>query len=109
LPNGFIAVFVHVVRQERREAVPLLALPAEGASDEIEMCSFCKNVRLRDDMWVTAEEAVAELDIFGEVDRHIVVHSVCPACAADLGRTRGPRFCLTADLFGACSVARCRV
>jgi len=84
-----IAITTHLLRRESREAVPLLAMAAADSGDAIEMCSFCKKVRIDATTWVTAEAAVAALDLFGEVQRPGISHSVCPACVDDMNGRLG--------------------
>ena len=89
-PDGTLVLTTRTVQEEPRPAVALLTLPESRGDDVLELCSFCKLVHLPDDTWAPAEEAVVQLDLFGEAIAPAgVTHSVCPACLPELHRRLG--------------------
>ena len=69
------------------EPRPLLRLVARNASRSealLVSCSFCLRIRLPDDEWVEAEDAVVRLGLLARERIPRLAHGVCPACKARL-------------------------
>jgi hypothetical protein len=69
-----------LVREERRQRVALLDPEAPRSADFVTICAWCKSVRIRDEEWVPAEEAIVHLDIFGTHRFPQLTHGICAAC-----------------------------
>lgn len=85
LPVGDVEFCCQVTRVEPRAPVPVDygARPAEG-NRFLRMCSWCNRV---DDMhghWSEIEDAIARLQLFGDVEPLPISHTICAQCLSAL-------------------------
>lgn len=70
----------HIIHEETRDKVGLLATGIPRSDDIITMCSMCKKVVLSGNVWVEVEEAVVTLKLFEQLELPQISHGLCPAC-----------------------------
>ena len=73
-----------LVAAEPRPHLRLLARNAPRSEPLLVSCSFCLRIRLPDDEWVEAEDAVVRLGLLARERIPRLAHGVCPACKAKL-------------------------
>ena len=73
-----------LVAAEPRAHLRLLARNAPRSEPLLVSCSFCLRIRLSDDEWVEAEDAVVRLGLLARERIPRLAHGVCPACKAKL-------------------------
>lgn len=89
LLDGVVRFDSRLLSETARPSVRLLD-PSEERSDEyLTICSWCKRVRLPDNGWVEAQEAVARLGLFAATPLPNLTHGVCPACNERVFRKKG--------------------
>ncbi len=71
-----------LIRQEAREPIALLDPEAERSGQLLVVCSWCKKVLVPDKGWLEMEDAVRELDFFGEKKPPRITHEICQPCNA---------------------------
>jgi len=69
-----------LLSEQARPAVRLLDPSQERSGELLTICSWCKKVRLPDNGWVEAQEAVKRLGLFADMPLPDLSHGVCPAC-----------------------------
>jgi hypothetical protein len=83
--QGGVLFRSRIIREEQREAVPLLAVRGKRSDDLVAMCSWCKKVRVREVEWLEIEAAVRELQLFHEMELPRITHTICDRCTVDYG------------------------
>lgn len=80
--DGQVMLSAELLREEPRPRVGLLdpELPRDG--EPVEICSFCKRVETRPDVWREVEEAGVELGIVDDAPLPPLRNRVCPDCKA---------------------------
>lgn len=79
LANGDIEFESRLIREEKREEVPLFD-PAVARSEElVVVCSWCKQVKANG-RWVEVEDAVRMLGLFDAARMPRISHGICPQC-----------------------------
>lgn len=80
LDKGLVAFKSCVLREEKREHIPLLD-PDTSRSDEIvTICSWCKRVRCPDDNWLEVEVAIEKMKLFQKQQLPDLSHGMCADC-----------------------------
>jgi hypothetical protein len=69
----------YLLREERRDRVRLLEPTTERNYELLHMCSWCNRVRC-DETWLSVEEAVNYLGLFGAPELPQITHGICPDC-----------------------------
>jgi hypothetical protein len=78
-----------MLREERRQPVPLLADDVLRSDRVLYCCSWCKKFEVPSGNWEEVEGAIKELDLFGVEKLPVISHGACPDCAhkiEELGR-----------------------
>ena len=70
-----------LVHEELRESVRLLEIETARSQEFLIICSWCKRVKLDEDVWVEVEEAVQKLGLFETAVLPQLSHGMCPDCA----------------------------
>jgi hypothetical protein len=79
LDNGEIELTGRVLATEERHPVPLLDPAAPRSKTMITICSWCKKVKTKNDLYVEIEKAISVHGLFGP--RHPrLTHGICPEC-----------------------------
>ena len=78
---------VSIYKVEVRDPIQALGYGIENPSGFCVMCSWCKKIHLGHGRWVEVEEAISELDLFGDGKNVSVRNSVCPSCFKELTET----------------------
>ncbi len=73
-----------LVAAEPRPHLQLLARSAPRLGPLLVSCSFCLRIRLPNEEWVEAEDAVVRLGLLTREAAPRLAHGVCPACKARL-------------------------
>lgn len=68
-----------LVREEQRHYVPLLAPVPRRAKELLQICSWCKRVKISD-AWLEVEEAMQHLSLFDSQLVPALTHGICTAC-----------------------------
>jgi hypothetical protein len=74
----------HIVREEEREPVALLALTTARSDQLVTMCGWCK--RISTPAWVEVEEAMKILRPFDEDRMPQITHGICEDCYRQVHR-----------------------
>lgn len=74
------------LREEPRQAQPLLDVRVPRSDEFINMCSWCKKLLGEDGTWKAVEDFVTSSDILSGDVLPRLSHGICPDCAADLAR-----------------------
>lgn len=77
--HGALHFSGRLLREERRPAVAILDAEAERSREIVQMCGWCKQVKIGD-AWVEVEQAVADLNLFDDLPLPRLSHGMCPAC-----------------------------
>lgn len=80
--GGRVRFESRIVRQEARDAVPLLDLTLPRAGDPVRVCSWCDRVQTPRG-WCELETGVPELGLFGAGPLPPITHGMCPDCATE--------------------------
>jgi hypothetical protein len=70
----------YLLREEHRDHVRLLDPTAERDHELLRMCGWCNRIRC-DEIWLSVEEAVNYLGLFGAPQLPQITHGICPDCA----------------------------
>ena len=80
-PDGDqLALAAEMLREEPRDFIGLLDSEAPRAGDPIDVCSFCKRVAARGDIWLEAEEAESALELPAGPPFPPLRYAVCLEC-----------------------------
>ncbi|MFN0207068.1 MAG: hypothetical protein ACKVS6_12265, partial [Planctomycetota bacterium] len=78
-PNGHVQFTGRIIREEVREAVPLLD-PSVSRTDEfLVVCSWCRRVEVSG-CWLEVELAVKRLQLFDHTYLSQISHGICADC-----------------------------
>jgi len=69
-----------IVREETRDAVPLLERDSNRSSQFVTICSWCKDIQISEDTWLPVEDALRVLDFYGSEGQPNLTHGMCPTC-----------------------------
>jgi len=83
LGGEMVRITSRIVREEFRDPVPLLSDFQDRSEDIVTICSFCKKVRMRADLWVEVETAIRRLGLAAAWPLPHLSHGICEACYAD--------------------------
>lgn len=93
LPEGAVEFKCRLLRAESRPSVGLLDPAADRSGEFVQICGWCKRIRLDTGEWVETEEAVKRLDLFGAKKLPRLTHGICPDChrvaMKEIGRAEG--------------------
>ncbi len=89
--HGAIDLTGRLLRRESRKPLTLLDPHAQRGSQILTLCSFCKRALLKDQNWVSTEDAVRLLDLFGSMIMPRLSHGVCDHCLPAFERQCGLR------------------
>jgi hypothetical protein len=77
--SGELELTGRILSLESRPPVPLLDPEAPRSHEMLTLCSWCKRIKIDDDLFVEAEKAAASLGLFGPTPPRLT-HGVCPEC-----------------------------
>ncbi len=80
LPGKAVLFTSTLVEAAPQAYMPLFDVTRERTSDSVQICSWCKAVKVSMQDWYNADEAVVALKLFGEDVMPEVEHSMCPSC-----------------------------
>ncbi|MCB8945260.1 MAG: hypothetical protein H6658_16050 [Ardenticatenaceae bacterium] len=69
-----------LLREEKREPVPLLSLGQKRSDDFLIMCSWCNRVKQEASTWVEVEQAIQAMGLFAADELPQLSHGMCPDC-----------------------------
>jgi hypothetical protein len=69
-----------IVKEEVRKPVPILDVDAKRSNDMINICSWCKKIKVSDSRWVEIEEGIRELALFDTFPLPQLTHGMCSTC-----------------------------
>ena len=72
-----------LVREEPREAVPLLDASTPRTGELLRMCAWCKRVSVEDE-WLEVESAIVDLGLFEASQLPQITHGICKDCLGAL-------------------------
>lgn len=72
-----------VLREERRDSVPLLDRTSPRTDQLISICAWCKKVKV-DSEWLEVEDAIGKLQLFHEPLLPKLTHGMCSSCQTQL-------------------------
>jgi hypothetical protein len=70
----------YLLREEHRDRIRLLDPTAERSDKLLRMCSWCSRIQC-DETWLSVEEAINYLGLFGTPHLPQITHGICPDCA----------------------------
>lgn len=79
-----------VLREEARDAQPLLDVRTKRSDDLLTMCSWCKRMKIEGSDWVEVEDYVERTKLMEAEILPRLSHGMCPACEAELEPLIGP-------------------
>lgn len=85
LLDGSIALLSRTVRVEPRPAQPLLQANVGHGRELLQMCSWCKRVKVGQ-QWLEVEEAAPHLPLTGSGQWPDISHGICPPCKQRVSR-----------------------
>lgn len=80
MPGANVELKGVLIRQEPRPAVDLLDSSSERGGEILEMCAWCKRIKVSE--WMEVEEAVHALGLFERSALPLISHVTCPDCQA---------------------------
>ncbi len=86
LAQGRVRSTSHVVREEERPAQPLLDRTLPRTGSVLMICSWCKQVQVKDG-WSEIEEAARKLGFLEADVLPQLSHGICPPCRAAFRRS----------------------
>lgn len=78
--RGVVEFSTHLLRKEDRLPMPLFDLTLPRSNTFLHLCSWCKQVKIKGNLWVEVEEAVADLHLFEHSLLPELSHGICPSC-----------------------------
>jgi hypothetical protein len=84
LNENLIEFRSRIVKLEFRPQAALLDFWVERSEEFVRICGWCKKIYVSEAKWVEVEEAVEELNLFGETKLPQLTHSICPSCKESL-------------------------
>jgi hypothetical protein len=79
-----------VLREEPRDAQPLLDVRTKRSEVLLTVCSWCKRFKTESDDWVEVEEYVERTKLMEADILPRISHGMCPSCETDLGPSFAP-------------------
>jgi len=80
LPGKAIQFIAQILRQEWREPVGLLAASQDRSGELLQICSWCKKIKIPGRGWGEIEAAIEPLDLFGDRSMPRMTHTICDVC-----------------------------
>jgi len=80
LDDGYIRFRSHLIREEPRTFIHALSTHFKRNNAMVTMCSWCKKVKMEDNLWVEIEKAIQELDLFQHGQIPMISHGICHNC-----------------------------
>jgi hypothetical protein len=80
LPGKAIQFIAQILRQEWRDPVGLLDAYKDRSGGLLQICSWCKKVKIPGRGWGEIETAIEPLDLFGHHSMPRMTHTICDAC-----------------------------
>lgn len=77
-----------LLKEELREPIQLLATAGDDGEEFLNICAWCKRVKLSEAEWCEIEEAIERLDLMGDPPPQFT-HGMCPNCFEDYARRFG--------------------
>jgi hypothetical protein len=84
LDENLIEFRSRIVKLEFRPHVDLLDFSVDRSDEFVRICGWCKKIYVSEAKLVEVEEAVEELNLFGETKLPQLTHSICPSCKESL-------------------------
>ena len=84
LDQGKVEFTSYLEREEERTPVALLELFCERSEEILMICSWCKRIRTDNEVWLDAEEAIEEMELFHRRLLPKLSHGICPDCYGQL-------------------------
>ena len=69
-----------IMRVEKREPLKILDKNETRSNENIEMCSFCKKIKMAKNKWGDTEDAIQILHLFDYAKPPQITHGLCPEC-----------------------------
>jgi len=85
-PEGHVRFQGRIVREEKRQPVPLLDSSINRGDDFLKVCSWCKRVQAEGE-WLEVELAVERLELFSRQRLPQLTHGICDECGKSLRRS----------------------
>ncbi len=85
--NNALFFRTRVLKAEDREPVDLPGVAVSGTETVIQMCSWCKRVKISPELWVEVEKAVDAMNIFRRHTEVGLEHTICPDCTNKIDQT----------------------
>ena len=67
-------------REEVRVSLALLDISTERTKEIITICSWCKRIKRDELHWLSTEDAVEHMGLFGKKALPMLSHGICPSC-----------------------------
>ncbi|MDA3863785.1 MAG: hypothetical protein PF689_07965 [Deltaproteobacteria bacterium] len=77
----FESIFIKLTPRKR---LAILDKDVPRSENFIKICSFCKDIKIKENQWKTTEKAVDHLDLFNQKILPQLTHSICPSCYKNL-------------------------
>ena len=81
LENSFIKFISKIEKVEERESIELLNYDREYSDELLRVCSMCKKIEIKENLWDEVEVAIKELKLFNQKKLPMLTHGLCPFCA----------------------------
>jgi len=78
--NSSIEFKSQIIKTESRESVDVLRHDLARSEDAIRMCSMCKHIEVREQIWEETEQAINTMGLFEAERLPHIIHGLCPAC-----------------------------
>ena len=70
----------YIIREENRAPVLLLDELTDRTEEFLTICSWCKQVKVNENIWLEVESAIEELGLFDEKALPQLSHGICLPC-----------------------------
>ena len=81
LENSFIKFVSKIEKVEERENIELLNYNREHSDKLLRVCSMCKKIEIKENLWDEVEVAIKVLKLFNQKKLPMLTHGLCPFCA----------------------------
>ena len=81
LENSFIKFISKIEKIEERESIELLNYDREHSDELLRVCSMCKKIEVKENLWEEVEVAIKDLKLFNQKKLPMLTHGLCPFCS----------------------------
>ena len=78
--DGSVGFKSCIIAEEPREPVQLLETEVDRSEEIVTICSWCKKIKVAEDLWDEVENAIKKLELFAMTLLPQLSHGMCPVC-----------------------------